>query len=87
MTNGLLAVNSLLLYLPLFLLLSHLIVPHCFYLFFSLSLNGRFASSFVAGTTVLVVSPFFVLFIKSVKVDVPVLAIALFAVVPIDSSD
>jgi hypothetical protein len=50
-------------------------------------LNGRFASSFVAGTTVLVVPPFFVLFIKSVKVDVPVLAIALFAVVPIDLSD
>jgi hypothetical protein len=31
------------------------------------------------------VSPVFVLFIKSVKVDVPVLAI--FAVVPIDLSD
>jgi hypothetical protein len=38
---------------------------------------AAFASSFVAGTTVLVVSPVFLFFIKSVKVDVPVLAIAL----------
>jgi hypothetical protein len=39
---------------------------------------AAFASSFVAGTTVLVVSPVFLfLFIKSVKVDVPCFAIAL----------
>jgi hypothetical protein len=49
---------------------------------------AAFASSFVAGTTVLVVSPVFLfLFIKSVKVDVPCFSNRSFAVVPIDSSD
>jgi hypothetical protein len=48
---------------------------------------AAFASSFVAGTTVLVVSPVFLFFIKSVKVDVPCFSNRSFAVVPIDSSD
>jgi hypothetical protein len=90
MTNGLLAVNSLLLYLPLFLLLKPFNSSAAFVFTSSLafSLNGRFCFFLCCWNYCFsCVTSFFVLFIKSVKVDVPCFSNRSFAVVPIDLSD